>query len=1215
MVDAMPAIVFVTDEDSRNVYVNARYEAFTGLPAEALLGDGWRRALHPADRDRLTLRSADPSAPDHAESEFRLRTASGGYRWVRCRASLLPGSAAPRWIGVLSDVANRDPADDAGRATSEAWYRALFEQAAVGVARVGLDGRLLETNARFCAILGYGPHELRATSFQAITHPEDLAADLGNVEALLEGRVASYSMEKRYLAKSGAVVWAQLTVGLVRDEDGRPEFFVSVVEDITERRRADDRLRATEARFRALIENAPEKMWIGRADGSVEYFNAAAREFSGPAATGSRDWAEGVHPEDRPLLLARRARARADGRPYQVELRLRRERDQSWRWHLSHSAPLRDADGAIFAWVGMATDVDDSRRDAEARRLAAARDAFLLKLTDRLRALGDPAETIATAAEALARELGVDRVCYGEVDEDAGTYRILGGFAPEMPTGAMDHSYALEQFGPLAGTLRGGTPFLSPDVQADPRLASAWGDGARRLRGLGSVVCVPLVKDGRLVAVLSVESGTPRLWTGTEARLVEDVAARTWSAVERARAKRRLRETEERYRLAARATNDVIWDMRLADRQVIWNESLGTLFGHEETVTPESWWLERVHPDDRGRVARQAREIIDGQDTNWTAEYRFRRADGGYADVLDRGFLLRDAQGRPVRMIGAMQDLTARHAAEARLRDSEDRLRLATEAARIGTWDHDPVARVLRWDARSKELFGLPPEAEMGSEREFLMAVHPGDRARVAAAARAALDPEGTGDYDIEYRAIGRLDGMERWIAAKGQVHFVDGQPVRFVGIARDITGRKAAEIALAESRERLGRLNAELERRVEERTGSLQETARALEAEMRRREEAQGRLVQAQKLEALGQVVGGVAHDFNNVLAAIQGAFAMLDRRIEDEKLRFLIVEGRKAGDRAAALVRQMLAFARRQPTEPQVLDLGRMLPGLGPMLRHAMGARIELAIDVEPGLWPVMADPHQLEVAVLNLAVNARDALAGVGMVRLRARNLPGGATGPGDFGAGDRVEIAMADTGCGMEEAVLARAFEPFFTTKEPGKGTGLGLAQVHGVVQASGGELRAESAVGAGTTVAMILPRSALRAEDADGPEAATAGLHGGATVLLVDDDAQVRPVTAALLREMGYEVVEAPNAAVAVAMAQLHAVDLLLTDVVMPGTDGPALARSLRAERPGLPVLFFTGYAAGHDLRGEAVLAKPFTAEELGRQVLEALGRLPVRGRG
>jgi PAS domain S-box-containing protein len=412
----------------------------------------------------------------------------------------------------------------------------------------------------------------------------------------------------------------------------------------------------------------------------------------------------------------------------------------------------------------------------------------------------------------------------------------------------------------------------------------------------------------------------------------------------------------------------------------------------------------------------------------------------------------------------------------------------------------------------------------------------------------------------------------------------------------RDIREERAAAEALV-------RLNAELETRVDERTATLAQTAKALEAEMARREVMQSQLVQAQKMEALGQLVGGVAHDFNNVLAAIQGAFMLVERRVVEDDAKFVVAEGLKASGRASALVKQMLAFARRETVQPRVIDLKLHLPGLREMLSHAVGAIVDCQVRVERDLHPVLADPQQLEVALLNLAINARDAMPAGGNLEIIARNLAADASRPAALGSGDAVAIAVRDTGSGMDAATAERALEPFFTTKGLGKGTGLGLAQVHGLVARASGAMTIESEPGQGTVVTLYLPRAAVTShavEDDTKPVLP----RGETTVLLVDDD-QVRPITAAYLREIGHSVVEAADAAIALAMAELHAVDVLVTDVVMPDIDGPTLVKQMRARRPGLPVVYVTGFADDRPLVEGQMVAKPFSGDELASAIWEA----------
>ncbi|RST29867.1 hybrid sensor histidine kinase/response regulator [Sphingomonas ginkgonis] len=395
-----------------------------------------------------------------------------------------------------------------------------------------------------------------------------------------------------------------------------------------------------------------------------------------------------------------------------------------------------------------------------------------------------------------------------------------------------------------------------------------------------------------------------------------------------------------------------------------------------------------------------------------------------------------------------------------------------------------------------------------------------------------------------------------------------------------------------------LRRSRASREAESEQRTRSLQLIAQELTEETASREAAQDLLLQAQKMEALGQVVSGVAHDINNVLAAVQGAFAILGKRVGDEQLRFVIEQGHRAGDRAGAIVRQMLSFARHEPVRPRVLRLQDVLPPLETMLCHAIGRRHRCSLMVAEDCQPVLADPHQLDVALLNLAINARDAMPTPGVLAIRAANDRDG-----------RVRISVTDSGIGMSEHVLERAREPFFTTKGSA-GTGLGLAQVHSFAATAGGLVEMRSTLAQGTTVSILLPPSAVELTDVT-RVAVPSELQGNATILLVDDDDQVRAITAELLRDQGYQVREARNGPAALAYAALNPIDLLLTDIAMPGMEGPDLARHLRHDREDLPVLFASALAEALDPAAGLMLVKPFTPEELSLHVLEALGRLPA----
>lgn len=517
------------------------------------------------------------------------------------------------------------------------------------------------------------------------------------------------------------------------------------------------------------------------------------------------------------------------------------------------------------------------------------------------------------------------------------------------------------------------------------------------------------------------------------------------------------------------------------------------------------------------------------------------------------------------------------------------------EQAGVGVARVSPEGPFVEINDRYCEILGRSREEVIGGGwREI---THPDDLAMDVANVEALLAGK-RDSYSMEKRYI-RPDGTAVWVdMAVVLTRDADGSPAYFIPVVQDIDARKAAEHAL-------GQLNRNLELRVEERTASLAQTARALEAEMERRETIHSQLVQAQKMEALGQLVGGVAHDFNNVLAAIQSAFMLLEHRVTGDDAKFVVAEGRKAGDRATALIKQMLAFARRETVSPKLIDLGALLPGLREMLSHAAGAVVDCEVRVEQGTYPVLADPQQLEVSLLNLAINARDAMPTGGRMIISAANLGPNTPRPAALGSGDAVAISVRDTGSGMDAVTVGRALEPFSTTKSVGKGTGLGLAQVHGLIARASGALTIESEVGQGTVVTLFLPRAAFN----ETLVSATSELSTGrveAMVLLVDDDDEVRPITAAFLRELGHSVIEASSAAIAMAMAELHAIDVLVTDVVMPDTDGPALVRQMRAIRPDLPVVYVTGYAGDRVLDDGEVVTKPFAADDITKAIERAV---------
>jgi signal transduction histidine kinase len=421
------------------------------------------------------------------------------------------------------------------------------------------------------------------------------------------------------------------------------------------------------------------------------------------------------------------------------------------------------------------------------------------------------------------------------------------------------------------------------------------------------------------------------------------------------------------------------------------------------------------------------------------------------------------------------------------------------------------------------------------------------------------------------------------------------------------LAGQHLAE--LEEARAELRDLADSLESKVRERTRDLASANDRLMAEIGEREKTEARLLQAQKMEAVGQLTGGLAHDFNNLLTAVVGSLDLLLRRTDDEKLRKLAGNALHAAERGAQLTSQLLAFSRRQRLQPTSLNPNEVISSMGDMLGRTIGPHIRIETRLDPNLWNALVDRAQIEVVLLNLALNARDAMPSGGRLTIETANLdhvPAALTA--DLAPGEYVAISVADTGTGMTPQVLARAFEPFFTTKEQGRGTGLGLSQLYGFAKQSGGTVRIDSAEGQGTTVSMYLPRTEVQVLTA-APEPARPTRRGGIRVLLVDDDHGVREVCSAMLEDIGCRVTVAASGEEALLELKQAKFTIMLTDIAMPVMSGVELAKKARELVPEMPVLFASGYADlqafGTQLSEETVVRKPYRLSELAAR-LEAM---------
>lgn len=469
--------------------------------------------------------------------------------------------------------------------------------------------------------------------------------------------------------------------------------------------------------------------------------------------------------------------------------------------------------------------------------------------------------------------------------------------------------------------------------------------------------------------------------------------------------------------------------------------------------------------------------------------------------------------------------------------------------------------------------------------------------------------------------SVERNPVAQRLSSTLGNVSFLERpfHPTTLVSAVRTALRGRSRQYEARERIEDIRRGEALLERRVEERTAELEAANRQLAAQIVEREKAETALRQAQRLEAVGQLTSGVAHDFNNLLTVIIGNVEQMQKRItEPALLRRLSMMG-EASRRGARLTAQMLAFSRRQKLEPRAVDLNETVQSMRDLLQSTIGGSVHiLEPELAENLWPAMIDPTQIELVILNLAINARDAMEVGGTLLIRTENVETGApVAAEDPPAGKFVVVSVTDNGSGMTDEVLTRVFEPFFTTKEIGKGSGLGLSQVFGLAKQSGGGVRIETEVGRGSTIKVFLPMADKAPDRAIIPDDSCEPVHAGhAVVLVVDDDDAVREVTAGYLADMGYSVVEAGSGGGALEVFDQRAdIEAVVLDFAMPGMNGVSLAREILARRPNLPILFATGYADAEALAStpdDQVILKPFDPAELSEKLSDAIKAVTPR---
>ena len=917
----------------------------------------------------------------------------------------------PATLSADPDPTFRREAESQALRDIETRFRATFEQAAVGMAHVGLDGRWLAVNRRLCEIVGYSADELLALDFQSITHPDDLDEDLANVAALLAGKIETYAMEKRYVRKDRSVVWITLTVSLVRDAAGVPQYFISVVEDIEKRKRAE----AAQAQLAAIVASSDDAI-IGQAlDDTITSWNRAAENLFGYTE------AEMIGQPVARII----PRDKQDEEAYILQ-QIRAGRTVA---HLETQRCRRDGT-LLDVWVTVSP-----IRDASGRLVGASK--IVRDVTDRMR-----------TENALRESEAKYRLLFENMTEEVRLWKLRRNERGTIETWTL--------------------------VDANPPVLRSWGKSINEVVGkTPSEIFGPELLDiYRPVVEKILASGEPHSF---EAHLPMVGKYFKFTAVP----------------LGDYFINtgvDITTQKRAEENLRRLNEGLEQRVA-ERTAEIEALWADRSR---LASIVENAPDLIGIRDADF---------NGVYLNPAGK------------RLVGVETDEEA-------------------------------------WARRPEEYFA------------------PEDRDRFAQEIVPALIARGGWAGELTMQNLRTLERIPVLYNVFQIEQGAAGVPGYSAAIVRDLRARKRLE----------------------------------------------AQLLQAQKMEAVGQLTGGIAHDFNNLLTAIAGSFELIDRGAGSPgRVRQLVANGLHAVDRGARLTSSLLAFSRKQRLEPEIVDVNAQIRVIEPLLRQAAGEMNRLEFALQSDLDCCEADVAQLETAVLNLVINARDAMPVGGRLLISTRDRfltaddlhDNREARPGRF-----VAIMVEDSGEGIPADTLKRVFEPFFTTKEVGKGSGLGLSQVYGFAHQLGGHVEIQSSVGEGTRVMIYLPAAVEAAAGSRLAAAQTSGLAQPLTVLLVEDDDLVRATTREAMEEAGCQVLDARDGAEAMQILRSdQTVDLLFSDVIMPKINGVELARSATRLRPDLKVLLTSGYAdavVDLDAQGEriVVLMKPYRRADLESRIAE-----------